>query len=494
METPASGSAPNPAPDAAAPKPPTAPKPQNPALRMLGLPNIKLKLPSRNWLIFLSVTGSFIGALVYDRREKKRIQDKWSNVVAHLANEPLRTNETRRKVTVFLSAPPGDSMRNARDHFRDYVKPILVSGALDYEVIEGRREGDLRAAIASRIRKKRELGGEAGPPPEPDIEDADFETRLRRVRQVTGVHDEPETKGDLVIGRHAWKEYIRGLHEGWLGPLVDPASLVKPVEVEAVQETSTQEPLLSDSADESSPKSTEEPSKEEKKEAEKPAEKPKPKGPVSSYLLPPAYPTHQISPVAPAEFDGSAPIAFPHILGFLNTPIRMYRFLNRRRMADTVGEQVAAAVLASSIRPYTDGQQAPESEFTTSQPATSDEPPTSPSTTSEQQSALQEEEKDWHKSAYKQPADPADIRDEREWTDTLVLDPRVSSRMRRFVLSPEEIARSQRIAEGKEWIIGEERPAHVPVWKSLWDKYGWAEEENPRSRVVVGNLDGEDGE
>ncbi|KAF3481438.1 uncharacterized protein GIQ15_04197 [Arthroderma uncinatum] len=494
METPASGSAPNPGPEAA-PKPP-APKPQNPALRMLGLPNIKLKLPSRNWLIFLSVTGSFIGALVYDRREKKRIQDKWSNVVAHLANEPLRTNEARRKVTVFLSAPPGDTLRNARDHFRDYVKPILVSGALDYEVIEGRREGDLRAAIASRIRKRRELAGEAGPPPEPDMDDADFETRLRRVRQVTGVHDEPEIKGDLVVGRHAWKEYIRGIHEGWLGPLVDPATLVKPVEA-VVEETAAQEPLMSDSPSENSPSATaEESAKDEKKEAEKPAEKPKPKGPAPSYLLPSAYPTHQLSPVAPNEFDGSAPIAFPHILGFLNTPIRLYRFLTRRRMADTVGEQVAAAVLASSIRPYTDGQHSSESEFaaiTPSEPSTLDEP-LAPSNTSEQQAVLQEEEKDWHKSAHKQPTDPADIREEQEWTDTLVLDPRISSRMRKFTLSPEDLARSQRIAEGKEWIIGEERPPHVPMWKFLWDSYGWGEEENARSKVVIGNLDGEDGE
>ena len=66
--------------------------------------------------------------------------------------------------------------------------------------------------------------------------------------------------------------------------------------------------------------------------------------------------------------------------------------------------------------------------------------------------------------------------------------------MRRFVLSPDELARSQRIAEGKEWVIGQEKPVHVPVWKSLWATYGWGEEENARSKVIIGNLDGEDGE
>ncbi|EGD91082.1 hypothetical protein H112_01671 [Trichophyton rubrum D6] len=489
MESPASG----PTSEAAAAAPKPAPKPQNPALRMLGLPSIKLKLPSRNWMIFLTVTGSFIGALVYDRREKKKIQEKWANMVAHLADEPLRTTEARRKVTVFLSAPPGDSLRNARDHFRDYVKPILVSGALDYEVVEGRREGDLRAAIASRIRRKRELAGESGPLPEPDLQTADFETKLRHIRAATGVHDEPETKGDLVLGRHAWKEYIRGIHEGWLGPLIDPASLQPAV----VEDNTPKEPLLSDTPDQTS---TKEPPKDEKEEAEKPAEKTKPSGPPASYLLPSAYHTHQISPIAPTEFDGSAPVAFPHILGFLNTPIRTYRFLNRRHLADKVGEQVAAAVLASSIRPYADNTHSSESDFssiTQSQPqnSTSDgSSPSSDASTSEQQFVLQEEEKDWHKSAYKQPTDPAEIREEREWTDPMTLDPRISSRMRRFVLSPDELARSQRIAEGKEWVIGQEKPVHVPVWKSLWATYGWGEEENARSKVIIGNLDGEDGE
>lgn len=444
-------------------------------------------------MIFLTVTGSFVGALVYDRREKKKIQEKWATMVAHLADEPLRTTEARRKITVLLSAPPGDSMRNARDHFRDYVKPILVSGALDYEVIEGRREGDLRAAVASRIRRKRELAGESGPLPEPDLQTADFETRLRHIREATGVHDEPETKGDLVLGRHAWKEYIRGIHEGWLGPLIDPASL-KPTVIEG---STPQEPLLPDTPDQTS---TEEPAKNEKKEVEKPTEKPKPSGPPASYLLPSAYSTHQISPIAPAEFDGSAPIAFPHILGFLNTPIRMYRFLNRRHMADKVGEQVAAAVLATSIRPYTDGTHSSESDYSSTsqnqpQESTSEVSVSSPdASASEQQSVLQEEEKDWHKSAYKQPTDPAEIREEREWTDSMILDPRISSKMRRFVLSSDELARSQRIAEGKEWVIGKEKPAHVPYWKYLWATYGWGEEENPRSKVIIGNLDGEDGE
>jgi hypothetical protein len=40
-----------------------------------------------------------------------------------------------------------------------------------------------------------------------------------RLAGFSALTDEPGPKGDLVIGRHTWKEYIRGLHEGWLGPL-----------------------------------------------------------------------------------------------------------------------------------------------------------------------------------------------------------------------------------------------------------------------------------
>ncbi|EDN03635.1 predicted protein [Histoplasma mississippiense (nom. inval.)] len=166
-------------------KPPAPPKPQNPALRMLGLPNIRFKLPSRNWLIFLSITGSFTSALIYDRRQKRKAQEKWSNLVAHIAKEPLRPNQARRKLTIFLAAPP-------------------VAGALDYEVLEGRREGDIRAAIANRIRKTRRQAGEGHP-----IEEDEADSFHQQIRQNFGIEDEPVIKGDVVIGRHAWKEYIR---------------------------------------------------------------------------------------------------------------------------------------------------------------------------------------------------------------------------------------------------------------------------------------------
>ncbi|EEP80478.1 conserved hypothetical protein [Uncinocarpus reesii 1704] len=458
-----SSSSPSPAQNGA---PKTAPKAQNPALRMLGLPNFRFKLPSRNWMIFLTVTGSFFGALIYDRREKKRVQEKWSNLVAHIAKEPLPTNETRRKLTIFLAAPPGDGLMSARDHFREYVKPILVSGAVDYEVLEGRREGDIRAALAEKIRRLRRKAGEGAP-----LEEDDHESALKRVREQFGTHDEPSVKGDVVIGRHTWKEYIRGLHEGWLGPMAPPM----PAEAEpAVPDTEkpTENEFISDDSSTTA---------EEKKKDEKKPEAKKPTGPTPTYLLPSLYSSQELPRSLPDEFQPSSPIAFPHILGFLNTPIRIKRFLTRRYLADSVGRDVAAIVLASSCRPYSDAYQPSDSE-----PDHSDSPTSSSSLNYEQQHLLEQEEKEWHKSVHKTPENP-EVK-EREWLDDVVIDPRLGSRMRRFVLAPEEDARAERIAEGREWVLGEEKPIPIPTWKRLWDNYGWGEAET-RGKVNLGNID-----
>src|SRR3954467_1991658 len=94
----------------------------NQELLSAGLPNFRFKLPSRNWLIFCTIVGSWTGALVYDRREKKRIQAKWCALVSHLKDETLPSTAMQRKITVYLSAPPADGLLNSREHFHEYVK------------------------------------------------------------------------------------------------------------------------------------------------------------------------------------------------------------------------------------------------------------------------------------------------------------------------------------------------------------------------------------
>ncbi|EKV14587.1 Mitochondrial import inner membrane translocase subunit tim54 [Penicillium digitatum] len=480
-------------------KPQAAPKPPNPAFKMMGLPNMRFKLPSRNWMIFLTITGSFTGALIYDRREKRRVQQKWSELVAHISKETLPVDQMRRKLTVYLAAPPGDGLRVARDHFKEYVKPILVAAALDYTVVEGRREGDVRANTAENIRKLRRKAGE----PSSAVEEAGVDAVVAATRAHIGVTDEPGPKGDLIIGRHTWKEYIRGLHEGWLGPLDAPpppleeltADTPKDISAEKLVSLANPEIASIDSPEFSEEKKDEIPEpkiEEPEKEEEKPA---KPAGPTPAYIYPSEYSSAILPHTIPQSFDSSIPVEFPHLLGFLNTPIRVYRFLTQRHLAEDVGREVAALVLANSARPYHENTLSVDSEPT----AANVDPTPSPDSSftdltprnHEQQTVMEAAESEWHKSVHKRDED-GNLK-EREWLDDVVLDQRIASRMQRATLSLEDEARSQRIAEQQEYILGEERPAPVPFWKRMWIDYGYGEsDEVLRRKPILGNIDGED--
>lgn len=422
-------------------------------------------------MIFFTITGSFAGAIMYDRREKRRSQQKWCDLVAHIANEPLPVDQMRRKLTIYLAAPPGDGLRVARDHFKEYVKPILTAAALDYTVIEGRREGDVRASTAESIRKLRRRAGEETSV----IEEPSVDSAVLDMRERMGIRDEPGPKGDLVIGRHTWKEYIRGLHEGWLGPLnPPPPPPAEVVSAEPVEET-MKDTAAGDQPPDDNQASPEQKTEPEEKKEEKPS---KPAGPADAYIYPADYSSAHIPSSLPQSFDSSVPIEFPHILGFLNTPIRMYRYLNQRHLAENIGRDVASLVLAANARPYRDEPSSSDSESSTDSAGTY-----------EQQTTLEKEEKEWHKSVHKRDEEDK----EREWLDDVVLDQRIASRMQRSLLSPEDEARSQRIASQEEYILGQERPTPVAFWQRMWIKYGYGEdEETLRKKPILPNVNSDE--
>lgn len=428
-----------------------------------------MRLPSRNWSIFFSVVGSFAGAVYYDRRQKKLIQKKWCDLVADVAQRPLPVQQMPRKLTIYLSAAPGDGIRPTRDYFREYIKPILVAAAMDYDVIEGRREGELRYGTAEQIRRLRRKRGERGSnslEEQPDVTQA-----IEMIREKMQVLPEPTLAGDLVLGRHTWKEYIRGLHEGWLGSLDEPLPTIpEPLPVPVPIEGPIQPPVtgedvpavvaaVAETGEGVGPVEAAAATEPEKTPEETPAdEKPrKPKTPPA-YISTNAYSSSQISPHIPQVLDPSAPITQRHLLGFLKTPQRTYDFLNRRKLADQVGREVAAIVLAAN-RPY---QQ--DASFAIS---TTEEEHTIPVATRapesdmaevvqtreawEQQAVLSPEEPYWHKSVRKPlKSDDTISQVERVWKDDVVMDPRIAERMRRFELSAEEEDRSKRIWEGTE--------------------------------------------
>lgn len=461
--------------------------------------------------------------MTYDRRQKRAAQQKWCTLVSHIAQESLPVNQTRRKLTVFLSAPPGDGLGISRTYFQEYVKPVLVAAALDYEVVEGRKEGDVRAAFAEKLREARRSNGELGAAPADPEEDPSAEELVLATRRKLGTVEEPVTKGDLIVGRHTWKEYVRGLHEGWLGPMDVPAppqsepsldtaaAITSPVDTSTVPEIATpsitpvdisQQDAISDGATPTSASEEQQASPEEPPQAEDP---PKPTGPKAPYLATTAYSSSQLSPCTPTILGPSTVIPHPHILGFLNTPIRIYRFLNQRHLADNVGRETAALVLAMS-RSFDTATSS--SDFVSSSTGNLDASPTSTSqssdgiieltnpTTYEQVVLLTNEEPEWHKSVRK----TRDPDKESVWLDPILMDARIAEKMQRFEISPEEEERAKRIAEGKEGAAHE--PLLVPKtilggvgdWGKGWLRYVGVmkQEEDESKRIVLGNLNDED--
>jgi len=238
-----------------------------------------------------------------------------------------------RKLTIYLSAAPGDGIRPTRDYFREYIKPILVAAAMDYDVIEGRTEGEVRYGTAEQIRRLRRRRGEQGlgqAEEEPDVAQA-----IDIIREKMQVLPEPGLSGDLVIGRHTWKEYIRGVHEGWLGPLdepqppsPEPSPTPSPAQVPiqptpGVEEGAATITTTAEVGDNlelatTQPEETAEETPEEKKPE-------KPKTPPA-YVSTSAYSSCQISPHIPQVLDPSAPITQRHLLGFLKNAATHIRF------------------------------------------------------------------------------------------------------------------------------------------------------------------------
>lgn len=416
----------------------------------MGLPALPRKLPSRNWMIFWTLSSALAATIIYDRREKKRATARWARAVEHLAKRPLdNPSQMPRKVTIYLEAPPGDGLRVAQDHYSEYIKPVLAASGLDWDFVQGRQQGDIRAAVAERVRRRRRTqekdvaagaGADAG-----DL--ATEEDRLDAWRQAHGVPLYDGVRGDVVVGRHAWKEYTRGLHEGWLGPLTAPPHAQPDPEPES-----------------------------ESGDAEAESNKTKRPPQIKPYNSPDDYATAHLPLLVPSEFTPSAPVPFPHILGFLNTPTRFTRFLTRRKLADEIGREVAAVCLAS-YREYRE------------EPGADD----SPDTRWEQQRALAPAEKDWVKSVWKEDkeektaakdgddARPPVAPKEKIWPRPMVIDQRIGMRMRRFELLPEEEERARGIVVPEEEVEGWTKSNLRALWRWTVSNFQKKERKVPTS-------------
>ncbi|KAF9160961.1 mitochondrial import inner membrane translocase subunit tim54 [Actinomortierella ambigua] len=211
--------APTPAatPAASAPKPP-------PPTTLGG--KLRARLPSRGWMIFWTTFGTISGLLVRDHYRtvdaRKRVIEK----VDVIAKQPCGVHDLPRKVTIYITSPPGDGLHKTRHYFKEFVKPVLDGAALDYEVREAHGEGRIRTLVAADVRKKRQqAAGKAGV--EVEVEE---ENKIP-VKQIA------ESDGIIVLGRIALAEVLQGYNDGCLQSLEDP----EPVVVAAAEDT-TKEP------------------------------------------------------------------------------------------------------------------------------------------------------------------------------------------------------------------------------------------------------------
>ncbi|KAJ7112428.1 inner membrane protein import complex subunit Tim54-domain-containing protein [Mycena crocata] len=285
-------------------------------LRYTGIPPSWLdkrpKLPSRNWLIFLSVTSSVAGLYIYDRRQCKAIRKRYIEKVQDLADEPVGPLYRPRKVTVYGGKWPGDEDHDQPlKYFRKYVKPILVAAAVDYVMVGGKRLGDIATRVADDIKKQRRL--EAGLESRPEIF-SQLPTYMtpaeERQSQLDG--------GIVIIGRPTFKEFMAGLKRGW----TEPSDKVDTEELLA-QELE-KDGRFDEDDDLPQPPQTNQP-------------------PSSSTSTTPTVP---IPPLPPLLL-----VPYTDLLGFTKIPLMIWQFFNQRHDVRT-GAEAAYKLVMNHTRPF----------------------------------------------------------------------------------------------------------------------------------------------
>ncbi|KAI6036415.1 mitochondrial import inner membrane translocase subunit Tim54 [Pisolithus microcarpus] len=125
-------------------------------------------LPSRNWLIFITLTSSVLSYYTYDRHQARKIRASYIDRVKHFSEEPMKSSELPRKVTVYGAKWPGDEdHQRAIRFFKKYVK----------------------LHVASSVVKQRRIDLGIDQPP----------------------LNEAQKRGVILVGRHTLKEYLEGL-------------------------------------------------------------------------------------------------------------------------------------------------------------------------------------------------------------------------------------------------------------------------------------------
>lgn len=305
------------------------------------------KLPSRNWLIFLSVTTSIVAYYVYDRRECRRIRADYSSRVEHLAKEPLGTTDLPRKVTVYGAKWPGDEDHDkSLKFFRKYVKPIFVAAAVDYEMISGRRSGDLANRIADEIKTRRRIDAGVEPPSHSPVPLPNQPTlEQKRKRELEG--------GIVLVGRHTLKEFMSGLKRGWTESMdrVDREDMLAQELASDGRFDEPEEPVIDPEVVDGEPLPTRSRLLPSQNAALFPLQMPS-SSPSKSTQYTSNIPAHLDTPPSTIPtLPTLLLVPFTNHIGFRQVPNMLWGFFNERHKV-RAGSEAAYSLILSHVRPF----------------------------------------------------------------------------------------------------------------------------------------------
>ncbi|PVG04098.1 hypothetical protein CPB86DRAFT_803660 [Serendipita vermifera] len=330
------------------------------ALRYTGIPPSWLekrpKLPSRNWLIFLSAVTALTALYVDDQRKCRKIREEYAAKVRHLAEEPLGSMDWGRKVTVYSCRYPEDhDHERSMKYFKRYVKPVFVAAALDFEIINGNHYGAMTNKVAEDIKKKRReaLGLEKS-----HDEILNSFLPLKGDRSPTAKARRELEGGIVVVGRHSLKEYLTGLKRGW------SESLQKSDPEEELAQSLSQDifdepaPISQDLEIKGDADTTQPPASTSPNVLSPLPQNGKPHGlfgPLRQQPTPSTFHRSFVEDQPPAVIPLQPPIGlipFTNHIGFMQIPYMIYDFFTERNRVLS-GCKAGYAIVMAQSRPFT---------------------------------------------------------------------------------------------------------------------------------------------
>lgn len=233
----------------------------------------------------------------------------------------------------------------------DLFQPILYKAAVDYEVREGRNNGDIESMICEEIRQKRMAAKEG----------------TDSVMQVTGKPGNPfspvpvnynESDGIIAIGRVAWREVLNGLAKGC------EASLKDEVKEEVKTEAKTEDAQIAGEASTGSEEAKDDlgQNRPEPLSFQEESIQPEEQGSLAGELpvvvsasdeIMQGSESGDVSITSEEEPSFSLPPSFPpvmyiphdNIIGWLNIPYRLYLWAADYKRIEWIGEYAVAVAL-----------------------------------------------------------------------------------------------------------------------------------------------------